>query len=153
MDEVSLAWWYQDDSHLKITNNIPKKITFSTEDFTLQEIEQLILLIYKKFHLKFCLDGQNRIILYDQPHIYYFLHLIRKHMCSVMDRKIPRIFSEVKIKKNKRTTIYLPSTIHITKPTKEINSSCRYLEILLCKINTDYVQLCLNEIQSLNKNS
>src|SRR5690625_3784541 len=40
-NDVSLAWWYMDDGHLKITKGTPRKIILSSECFTDKEITLL----------------------------------------------------------------------------------------------------------------
>ena len=67
----------------------------------------------------FSLDGQNRIILYDQKQILKFSKLVDPYIHVSMQRKIlvfPRIKSIAK-----RTTIYLPTDIPLEKPTYDIN--------------------------------
>ncbi len=44
---ICLAWWYQDDGHLKIENNQVKKVILSTDGFTKAENETLIRFITK----------------------------------------------------------------------------------------------------------
>jgi len=129
--EQTLAWWYMDDGHFKIERNIPKKIVLSTDSFTSEENKWLIDFLYKKYKLSFNLDNQNRIILYDQFQIIYFLNLIKPYLHESMYRKT---FSSRPILFNlsaKRTTIYLPISIHITSPTKEINSQLKLLPKLV----------------------
>jgi hypothetical protein len=128
LDEIALAWWYQDDGHLALNKNIPKKIILSTDNFSNTENLGLIDLLSKKFHLYFKLDAQNRLILYDQLQIYYFLFLIDPYIHPSMKRKIvPRRHPH---KVAKRTTIYLPTTIILSKPTKEIHKSLENLHSL-----------------------
>lgn len=76
LDERALAWWYQDDEHPKLANGIITKIILSTDSFSLEENTRLTQLLYDKFQLRFLTDGQNRLILYDQFQIIYFLHLV-----------------------------------------------------------------------------
>ncbi|TQS71093.1 hypothetical protein DX933_17235 [Ornithinibacillus gellani] len=83
----SLAWWYMDDGHLKIVNGIPTKIILSTESFSEQENMLLIAFLEQKYGLVFKTDKQNRIILYDQFQIRYFLFLINPYMQTCMYRK------------------------------------------------------------------
>jgi len=64
-NEESLAWWYMDDGHLKISKSTPEKIILSTESFTDIEIKKLILFLMAKYNLIFSVDKQRRIILYD----------------------------------------------------------------------------------------
>lgn len=70
------SWWYQDEGHLKIVNNVVQKIFLSTDSFSDEENDWLIQLLFDKFKLRFHKDGQNRLILYDQFQIIYFLHLV-----------------------------------------------------------------------------
>lgn len=125
LDEEALAWWYQDDGHLKITNGNVTKIVLSTDDFSTEENKQLIELLYRKFHIRFQLDGQNRLLLYDQFQIIYFLHLVSPWLNESMQRKAMPVQPLRPIAK--RTTIYLPETIKLTKPTSEINERLKYL--------------------------
>jgi hypothetical protein len=74
LDERALAWWYQDDGHLKIVNRTVSKIILSTDSFSSEENVWLIQLLFDKFNLRFVMDGQNRILIYDQFQIIYFLH-------------------------------------------------------------------------------
>lgn len=66
LNEKALAWWYQDDGHLKIVNNVAQKVILPTDGFTKEENRWLSDYLFRKFHLKFLRDGQNRLILYDQ---------------------------------------------------------------------------------------
>lgn len=131
----SLAWWYMDDGHLKIENNIPKKVILSIESFTDNEIFKLIDFMKETFKLLFSIDGQNRMILYDQYQIHYFLNLIYPYLHHSMYRKfiLKSILNEI-ITSSRRTTIYLPDKIHFTQPTKEINNALR----ILSKVIDDY---------------
>lgn len=87
LNAKALAWWYQDDGHLKIMNNVAQKIILSTNGFNKEENIWLSDYLFRKFHLKFFRDGQNRLILYDQFQIIYFLHLISPWLHESMDRK------------------------------------------------------------------
>ncbi|MGE7982907.1 hypothetical protein [Solibacillus sp. NPDC093137] len=87
LNEQALAWRYQDDGHLKIVNNVAQKIILSTDGFTKEENTWLSDYLFRKFHLKFLRDGQNRLILYDQFQIIYFLNLISPWLHGSMDRK------------------------------------------------------------------
>lgn len=128
LNELTLAWWYQDDGHLCHKEDIPKKIILSTDNFNPVENRQLIDLLARKFHLNFKLDSQNRLILYDQIQIYYFLRLVEPYIHPSMVRKVisPRKTHTI----IKRTTIYLPNNIHLTKPTSEINNQLQNLHSL-----------------------
>lgn len=127
--DKTLAWWYQDDGHLKIQNGIPRKIILSTDSFSLAENHFLIELLNKRYGLHFSIDAQNRLLLYDQYQIMYFLKLVTPYIHESMNRK-RRLSSDVKKIAN-RTTIYLPSNIQITKPTLDINEQYRKLTLLL----------------------
>ena len=137
LDEKALAWWYLDDGHLKIDNGIPKKIILSTDNFTQIENQQLIKFLEQKFSLFFSLDGQNRLVLYDQLQIYYFSRLVDPFLHPSMDRK--RIFNKLAPSKTspKRTTIYLPKEFILFKPTNEINGQLNFLP-QLHKVSTDH---------------
>ena len=140
-----LAWWYQDDGHLKIGKDKPKKIILSTDSFTSYENNKLINLLKAKYGLNFSRDGQNRLILYDQPQIFYFLRLVKEHIHPSMNRKC--FYTTPKeINKNKRTTIYLTSEFSLKKPTREINSALENLSsiIQIVRNNETYFPLYQN---------
>ncbi|KLT20027.1 hypothetical protein AA980_04420 [Neobacillus vireti] len=128
LTELALAWWYQDDGHLSKKENIPKKVILSTDNFTSIENRQLTDFLAKKFRLYFMLDSQNRIILYDQLQIFYFLRLVEPYMHTSMVRKL--ISPNQTHKARKRTTIYLPDNIQVMKPTAEINKKLQNLHTL-----------------------
>lgn len=107
-DEKSLAWWYLDDGHLKVEKNIPRKIILSTDSFTSIENQKLIHLLKCKFSLAFSLDGQNRLVIYNQPQIYYFYRLIEPYLPPVMERKMIKMNRVLTKRVPKRTTLYLP---------------------------------------------
>ncbi|KPL59444.1 hypothetical protein [Rossellomorea vietnamensis] len=119
---LALAWWYQDDGNLKKDSTIPRKIILSTDSFTPAENNKLCHLLKDKYSLLFSMDKQNRILLYDQFQIQYFLFLVSPHLHPCMYRKtitscdIYNHFSNPK-----RTTIYLPAHLKLTSPTREIN--------------------------------
>ncbi|MEL3970964.1 endonuclease [Rossellomorea oryzaecorticis] len=128
----TLAWWYQDDGHLKRQSNIPKKIILSTESFSTLENIQLCKILKEKFLLSFSHDKQNRIILYDKFQILYFLKLIEPYIHPSMSRKIVPVFdiySQEII--SKRTSIYLPTHLTLQSPTSEINNRLLFLEQLI----------------------
>ena len=129
LNAEALAWWYQDDGNLKQDNGIPRKIILSTDNFLPEENQILINLLKQKFLLHFSLDGQNRLILYDQFQILYFLRLVEPYIHSSMKRK--QIVHSQPKQLAKTTTIYLPSEFHIQKPTSEINSKLVKLKSLL----------------------
>jgi hypothetical protein len=126
----SLAWWYQDDGHLTVKNNVLKKLILSTDNFTREENHGLIKLLKEKFNLSFSLDGQNRLCLYDKPQIMYFLYLVEDYIHPSMVRKLLKFNQETSsiVPLTKRTTIYLPFILQ--KPTAEIRE-------LLTEIDTN----------------
>ena len=137
LDERALAWWYQDDGHLKTVNGIITKIILSTDSFSPEENSGLIKLLYKKFQLRFQIDGQNRLILYDQFQIIYFLHLVSPWLHKSMNRKS---LPEQPLRSvAKRTTVYLPAKINLQKPTFEINEKLNFLSSLFSD-NTEVVR-------------
>ncbi|MGD6903058.1 endonuclease [Bacillus infantis] len=132
-----LAWWYQDDGHLKAENGKLKKVILSSESFSIEENNELIKLINSKFSIIFTSDKQNRLLIYDLPQIYYFLRLVRPYIHPSMNRKLffpsPKIIAQ-----NKRTTIYLPSHFINNRPTKEIDEAlCRSLNHLKNLLESD----------------
>lgn len=126
-NEISLAWWYMDDGHLKTEKNIPKKIILSTESFTEIENKWLIHFLHSKYSLKFRLDRQNRIVLYDQFQIHYFLSLVFPYFHHCIYRKIPLFCNVVCHVVSRRTTIYLPAPITLSSPTNDINAVLNYI--------------------------
>ena len=120
LDARALAWWYQDSGHLKKKENgTLEKIILSTEQWTDEELEILKYVLTLKHSLLFSIDGQRRLILYDQFQINYFLSLIQPYMHSSLVHKIK---TESVLKPiAKRTTIYLDSSIPFSSPTSEIN--------------------------------
>jgi hypothetical protein len=121
-----IAWWYQDDGCLITDNGTPRKIILSTDNFTNEENKELIKLIAKKFLITFSIDGQNRLCLYDQKQIYFFLNYINPFIHESMNRKRLKKqenrLLDLPLPCKKRTTIYLPQSIQITHPTKEIQN-------------------------------
>lgn len=152
----SLAWWYMDDGHLKIKNNIPKKVILSTESFTNMENKNLISFLNKKYHLHFSTDKQNRLILYDQFQIQYFLSLINPHVHYSMSRKIlsHSLYCSVDLS-SRRTTIYLPQSINISRPTFEINNALDNLSTLISQFKTGifYISYLETIYNLLSKNT
>lgn len=121
MSPLCLAWWYQDDGHLKRTKKgKPAKIILSTESFSVEENLFLAQILFEHFNLQFSLDQQRRLVLYDQRSILRFLTIVRPYLIlSRKDIMIPSIHPyDIPIKK--RTTIYLPNDIQITRPTTDI---------------------------------
>jgi LAGLIDADG DNA endonuclease family len=150
----TLAWWYQDDGHLKIQGNIPKKIILSTESFSTLENLQLCKLLKEKFHLSFSQDKQNRIILYDKFQILYFLKLIEPHLHPSMNRKfIPFFDISFSDFTSRRTTIYLPKYLSFKSPTVEINKHLLVLDQLLESYRNErlYSEEVLNLIELARK--
>jgi len=133
---ITLAWWYQDDGHLKCTNGVLKKIILSTDSFSKEENIQLTNLLDRFYQFKFKLDGQNRLILYEKAQILYFLDVIKPYLHSSMRRKYAIPIHPSSSVKNKRTTVYLPDFIKLESPTKDIMN-------LLSNLNT--LQLILND--------
>lgn len=127
LNEEALAWWYQDDGHLTKQGTLPKKIVLSTDSFSIIELTSLQKLLHTKFYLSFKVDGQQRLLLYDQPQIYYFLKLVEPYIQPCMNRKsLDSIETSEPLHYLKRTTIYLPKQILLQKPTKEINERLIY---------------------------
>ncbi|MDV6376979.1 hypothetical protein ORD22_01710 [Sporosarcina sp. GW1-11] len=126
---------------MKIVNGTMNKIILSTDSFTTSENEQLIQLLFKKFKLRFSVDGQNRLILYDQFQIIYFLKLVSPWLSPAMERKAAVMLPLKPIAK--RTTVYLPSTINLRKPTAEINEKLVKLYSLFC---LEKKSVCLHTI-------
>ncbi|WP_191560068.1 endonuclease [Metabacillus idriensis] len=125
---LALAWWYQDDGHLKIKDSTPQKIILSTDSFDPAENIFLKKILLDLFNLKFNTDGQNRLILYDQKQIFSFLRIVRPYIHESMLRKT--IHSQHKqpfFETSKRTTIYLPASLRIIKPTEEIHGALEKL--------------------------
>lgn len=123
-----------DDGHLKQSENKPQKIILSTESFTNDEINKLIHFIWKMYSLTFRIDKQNRMILYDQFQIHYFLYLVTPFLHESMVRKTIDKCTIDFIVQPKRTTIYLPKTIKLTKPTREINKLLESLDYIIGQI-------------------
>lgn len=133
LDEAAIAWWYQDDGHLSQKDGVPKKIILSTDNFTTEENNALINILKTRYHLIFTLDKQNRLILYDQFQILYFLRLIEGYIHPSMLRKMP---TNTHLKSlAKTTTIYLPSSLQLKKPTYEINTQLAKLKELYNYVN------------------
>ncbi|MFD1031464.1 hypothetical protein [Metaplanococcus flavidus] len=114
-----MAWWYQDDGHLKLDGDIPRKIILSTDSFSQGENLFLQHFLLDKYGFHFSLDGQNRLLLYDQFQIYYFLQIVDPYLHESMSRKKRPAYRVKPIAD--RTTIYLPDHLVLTKPTEEIN--------------------------------
>lgn len=129
LNEQTLAWWYQDDGHLKSVNGTPQKIILSTDGFTPSENQYFCKLLSDRFSLRFSIDGKIRIILHDQIQILYFLRIIKSWMHMSMERKY--ILNKPQRKLPQRTTIYLPEKIRLNKPTKEINVTLENLNFNL----------------------
>ncbi|MEC5187905.1 hypothetical protein GGQ77_001669 [Geobacillus thermodenitrificans] len=91
-------------------------------------------LIKKRYGLTFKLDKHNRLVLYDKPQIVYFIRLIEPFVHESMSRKITIPSLPEQVPKKKRTTIYLPSSIHISQPTQEIHHMLKQLPIIYNKL-------------------
>lgn len=130
-NEESLAWWFMDDGHLNVLNGNPLKVILSTESFTHAENNLLMKFLKQTYNLQFKTDQQNRIILYDQFQIRYFLHLVTPYMHLSMHRKMITSFNLPNIHKSKRTTLYLPKAIQLKQPTKEINGTLNNLDQII----------------------
>src|SRR5699024_2504032 len=89
---------------------------WSMEDgnFSVEENHHLFFFLQQKFQIKFSLDAQNRLILYDSFQIHYFLYLIhpyiQQHCLYRKTRDHSFIFQTISAR---RTTIYLPSDIPV----------------------------------------
>ncbi|MFF2448109.1 endonuclease [Neobacillus sp. NPDC058068] len=153
LNDETLAWWYQDDGHLKMSNGIPRKIILSTDNFTTNENHHLQALLNDRFSLHFSLDGQNRLLLYDQPQILYFNRLTNQYMNPSMKRKIININKNVAELPPKISTFYLPVDIQINKPTLEINQQLNVLPYLYKIIisHDSYIDFYKNRIVPLRK--
>ncbi|MES1046895.1 hypothetical protein FOA22_20775 [Heyndrickxia oleronia] len=106
LNEEALAWWYQDDGHLIQKGTIPKKIILPTNNFSPIENRRLIEVLSRKYHLLFKLDLQNRLILYDELQIHYFLRMIEPYIHPSMVRKVISAKNSSTTFAKKRTTIY-----------------------------------------------
>jgi LAGLIDADG DNA endonuclease family len=135
--DISLAWWYMDDGHLKMVNNQPSKIILSTESFTLLQLQHLCTLLAEKFYLDFKIDKAKRLVIYNKMQIYYFLKLVQPHLVNCMYRKTLLKSSLCQIKDSKRTTIYLP--LKLTSPTVQIHKALQELKEII-NISTDPVR-------------
>lgn len=134
---LGLAWWYQDDGHLKKDFTIPRKIILSTDSFTPAENNQLCQLLKDKYSLLFSLDKQNRIILYDQFQIRYFLSLVNPYLQPCMYRKnITSCKINTPTSNSKRTSLYLTSEIKLSSPTREINEKLSVLPDIFSAIKS-----------------
>jgi hypothetical protein len=137
----SLAWWFMDDGHLKMTNNQPSKIILSTESFTLLELHQLCTFLTEKFHLDFQVDKAKRLVIYNKMQIFYFLKIVQPYLVNCMYRKTLLKSSLCQIKDPKRTTIYLP--LKLSSPTVQIHESLQEIKEMI-NISTDpvrYIQM------------
>lgn len=120
LDDLALAWWYQDSGHLKKkANGTLEKIIISTEQWTDEELEILKYVLTLKYSLLFSVDGQRRLILYDQFQINYFLQMIQPYMHSSQVHKMKTVSVLKPIAK--RTTVRLNNSVPISSPTYEIN--------------------------------
>ncbi len=127
---LTLAWWYMDDGHLKLKNDIATKLVLSTESFTQQELHFLQKILLSKFFLHFKIDKESRLVLYDKPSICYFLKLVKSHLIPGMSRKYLQAKKDNLNTGPKRTSIYLPTYFKILTPTKEFNDVISYSRAL-----------------------
>ena len=126
MTEETLAWWYQDDGHLKIERNYPSRIILGTYGFAVEENEQMIQLLHNKFQLNFKRDGQNRLVLNDKYQTYHFLSLVDPWIQPCMKRKrntypLPKPLAQ-------KPAIRLPKQIRLKAPTKDMNEALETLD-------------------------
>lgn len=128
---ATLAWWYMDDGHLKIKDNIPEKIILSTDSFTPYDNNDLVKLLHNLYNLSFRIDKQNRLILYDQLQIHYFLYLVSPYLHPSMYRKSISYCNINFNEKSRRTTLYLSTKFKLVSPTKEINGTLNKLPQLV----------------------
>ncbi|GKW46574.1 endonuclease [Planococcus sp. NCCP-2050] len=147
-NEKTFAWWYQDDGHLKQENGIVKKVIFSTDSFTPLENQFLIDFLQKKYHLSFSIDAQNRLILYDQFQILYFLKLVGPYIHESMNRKRQSLNGSKVIAE--RSTIYLPTEFIVKNPTVEINNHYKKLPFLMA-LSENHTEFFKENISAQNK--
>lgn len=120
INEQALSWWYQNCGHLKAKENgTLEKLILSTEQWNEEELPLLQYVLNKKFHLLFSIDGQRRLLLYDQLQINHFLAIIAPWIHPIFSYKTKNTTYLKAIAK--RTTIRLPNQISLAKPTAEIN--------------------------------
>ena len=120
MTDQTLAWWYQDCGHLRVKEDgTLEKVILSTEQWSDEELRLLQYVMNSKFNLLFAIDGQRRLILYDQLQIKYFLSVVTPWIHPLFAYKV-KVLAVHKPVAN-RTTIRLPNQIPIPAPTKEIN--------------------------------
>lgn len=144
----ALAWWYMDDGHLKYQDKKPLKIILSTESFSKLENEKLIAMLLEKYYLKFRVDKQNRILLYDQYQIRYFLYLVNPYMHISMHRKMISEFNLPKMNVARRTSIHLPIDIILKKPTADINRVLTHLhKVIDIYKQGDFYRIYRNRIE------
>lgn len=138
---LCLAWWYQDDGHLKKKNYTPQRIILSTESFIREELRGLVKILEEKYKVSFTVDRQNRLVLYDQASILYFLSIIRPFLCKSMNRK------DIYVKKytindfpiSHRTSFYISSSLHFHSPTYEIKQLITSIQNYNFKIKNLYI--------------
>ncbi|WP_255406637.1 hypothetical protein [Sporosarcina sp. P18a] len=120
MTVQTLARWYQECGHLKVKENgTLEKLILSTEQWTEDELRLLQYVVNIKFNFLFAIDGQRRLILYNQLQIKYFIGMVAPWIHPVYSYKTMNV--EVRKPIAKRTTIRLPKQISIPSPTEEIN--------------------------------
>lgn len=136
-NDISLAWWYQDDGCLLKEKNKVKKVILSVESFSKDDILWMKTFLKTRYQLDFKTDGQNRLILYNQFDILYFLHLVGQYIHTSMWRKNIG-YSSIDFRiPSKRTTLYLPSNFSFRKPTAEINAAIEEIYKLIKIIKED----------------
>ncbi|WP_158233790.1 hypothetical protein [Sporosarcina sp. P3] len=141
MTDQTLTWWYQDCGHLKVKDNgTLEKLILSTEQWTDEELRLLQYVMNSKFNLLFAIDGQKRLILYDQLQIKYFLSIVTPWIHPLFAYKVKDLAVHKPV--SKRTTIRLPNQISIPAPTKEINQMIQQY--------ASSIQVTSNNFQRLN---
>ncbi|WP_098439024.1 hypothetical protein [Bacillus sp. es.034] len=137
LSPLALAWCYQDDGHLRKKSNTPQKIILSTDSFMPYENKGLSHILWEKFSLDFAMDKQNRLILYDQFQIRYFLYLIQLYLHHSMRRKTISSMDLSSSQTSSKRSIYLPANINISSPTSEINDKLSTLSTVLQLLKID----------------
>ena len=89
MTAQTLAWWYQVCGHLKVKEHgTLEKLILSTEQWSDEELRLLQYVLNSKFNLLFAVDGQRRLVLYDQLQIKYFIGIVTPWIHPVFAYKI-----------------------------------------------------------------
>lgn len=149
----TLAWWYQDDGHLKIVNGAINRIILATNGFDPSDVQGLQQLLFNRFRLSFKRDGQNRLILYDKYQVLHFLYIVEPWMQPCMARKKnPNVPPKTYAKK---PAIRIPTNIQLQRPTKEMNDALVALDYFFDKshVNMERVaeQFLPRHIQTIDK--